>query len=81
MSRIGKMPITLPSNITFSQANGKVTVKGPKGELSQVVDPDFKITVENGEIVVERPSEQKRHKALHGFRPGTRPLRPVRSRL
>jgi large subunit ribosomal protein L6 len=44
-----------------------VTVKGPKGELKQLVDPDFKITLENGEVVVQRPTEQKRHKAMHGL--------------
>jgi len=44
-----------------------VTVKGPKGELKQVIDPDFKITLENGEVVVQRPTEQKRHKAMHGL--------------
>lgn len=67
MSRIGKNPITIPSGITFNFANGKVTVKGPKGELSQVIDSDFKIKNENGVVTVERPTEQKRHKSLHGL--------------
>lgn len=67
MSRIGKKPITIPSGVTFNYAEEKVTVKGPKGELSQVVDPDFVIKQEDGSVIVERPSEQKRHKAKHGL--------------
>lgn len=67
MSRIGRLPIQLPKGVTFSFADHIVTVKGPKGELKQVIDPDFKITLENGEIVVQRPTEQKRHKAMHGL--------------
>jgi len=67
MSRIGRLPIQLPKGVTFSFADHVVTVKGPKGELKQVVDPDFKIALENGEIVVQRPTEQKRHKAMHGL--------------
>ena len=69
MSRIGKKPISIPSGVTFnfSKENHKVTVKGPKGELHQAIDPDFMIKQENAEIVVERPTEQKRHKAMHGL--------------
>lgn len=67
MSRIGRLPIQLPKGVTFSFADHVVTVKGPKGELKQAVDPDFKITLENGEVVVQRPTEQKRHKAMHGL--------------
>ncbi len=67
MSRIGRLPIQLPKGVTFSFADHIVTVKGPKGELKQLVDPDFKITLENGEVVVQRPTEQKRHKAMHGL--------------
>ncbi len=67
MSRIGRLPIQLPKGVTFSFADHVVTVKGPKGELKQVIDPDFKITLENGEVVVQRPTEQKRHKAMHGL--------------
>jgi large subunit ribosomal protein L6 len=67
MSRIGRLPIQLPKGVTFSFADHVVTVKGPKGELKQLVDPDFKITLENGEVVVARPTEQKRHKAMHGL--------------
>lgn len=67
MSRIGRLPIQLPKGVTFSFADHVVTVKGPKGELKQLVDPDFKISLENGEVVVQRPTEQKRHKAMHGL--------------
>ena len=67
MSRIGKKIITLPSGVTFNYANNKVSVKGAKGELHQMIDPDFKIKNENGIITIERPSEQKRHKSLHGL--------------
>jgi large subunit ribosomal protein L6 len=67
MSRIGKLPITVPSGITFTYANNKVTVKGPKGELHQAIDPDFKITNDNGTLTIERPTEQKRHKSMHGL--------------
>ncbi len=69
MSRIGKLPIPLPKGVTctFSEGDHLVTVKGPKGELKQVIDPDFKIKFEGAEILVERPTEQKRHKAMHGL--------------
>ena len=67
MSRIGRLPIQLPKGVTFSFADHIVTVKGPKGELKQLVDSDFKISLENGEVVVQRPTEQKRHKAMHGL--------------
>jgi large subunit ribosomal protein L6 len=67
MSRIGRLPIQLPKGVTFSFADHVVTVKGPKGELKQVIDPDFKVSLENGEVVVQRPTEQKRHKAMHGL--------------
>jgi large subunit ribosomal protein L6 len=67
MSRIGKKSITIPSGVTFSVNKHKVSVKGPKGELHQVIDPDFTVKQENAEVTVERPTEQKRHKALHGL--------------
>lgn len=69
MSRIGKLPIELPKGVTctFSDNEHKVTVKGPKGELKQDIDSDFKITLEGGQVVVHRPTEQKRHKAMHGL--------------
>src|ERR1700704_1155568 len=69
MSRIGRLPVPLPKGVTcnFAESNHKVTVKGPKGELHQTLDPDFKITQEKDDVVVHRPTEQKRHKAMHGL--------------
>ncbi|HEX8546665.1 MAG TPA: 50S ribosomal protein L6 [Cytophagaceae bacterium] len=68
MSRIGNKPVTLPEKVEFSVATGnEVIVKGPKGTLKQTVDPDIKVSIIDGEIVVERPTEQKRHKAMHGL--------------
>ncbi|WP_420148818.1 50S ribosomal protein L6 [Spirosoma sp.] len=68
MSRIGKKPIALPNNVTLSvDAQNVVTVKGPKGTLTQSIDPDISVAVEEGQIQVSRPTEQKRHKALHGL--------------
>ncbi|MFC5282820.1 50S ribosomal protein L6 [Pedobacter alpinus] len=68
MSRVGKAPITIPSGVTLNVSKDNlVTVKGPKGELSQQVDADITVSQEDGNILVTRPSEQKRHKALHGL--------------
>lgn len=68
MSRIGKMPIQLPHGVTLTlKPDNSVTVKGPKGELSQAIDPDIKVEISNGEVVLTRPTEQKRHKSLHGL--------------
>ena len=68
MSRIGKLPITIPAGVTVKQDGNVVTVKSAKGELKQaIVDPAITVTIENNEIVVTRATEQKRHKALHGL--------------
>ena len=68
MSRIGKKPITVTQGVTASiNAANELTVKGPKGELKQAIDRDIKITIANGEILVERPTDQIRHRALHGL--------------
>ena len=68
MSRIGKLPITLPSSVTLSVSdNNLVTVKGPKGELLQQVHPEMKISLDDGVVSIERPSEAKEHKSLHGL--------------
>ena len=68
MSRIGKLPIVIPEKVTVTVGkDNKVTVKGPLGELFQKVDPDITIAIEDKTLVVSRPSEQKRHKALHGL--------------
>lgn len=67
MSRIGKLPIVLPKGVEFKNDNGLVTIKGAKGELTQKVDTDITVAVEDGHIIVSRPTDQKRHKALHGL--------------
>jgi len=68
MSRIGKAPITIPSGVTIDVSKSKlVTVKGPKGELSQQIDQDLDIAIEDGVLEVKRPTDQKRHRAVHGL--------------
>ncbi|OYX24524.1 MAG: 50S ribosomal protein L6 [Algoriphagus sp. 32-45-6] len=68
MSRIGKKPINLPAGVTVDvSAHGTVTVKGPKGTLTQDVNPDIQVKVEGNDIVITRPTESKRHKSLHGL--------------
>ncbi len=68
MSRIGKLPISLPTKVEISVASDNtITVKGPKGALSQKVDADISMAVEDGKLVVTRPTDQKRHRAMHGL--------------
>ena len=68
MSRIGKAPISVPAGVTVSVSNGNmVTVKGPKGELKQQIDPDLTLSIEDGVLEVKRPTDQKRHRAMHGL--------------
>lgn len=68
MSRIGKMPITIPQGVDVTvEKNNLVKVKGPKGELYQQVDKDLEIVIEDGELQIKRPTEQKRHRAMHGL--------------
>lgn len=68
MSRVGKSPISIPAGVTLDVSKGNlVTVKGPKGELTQQVDPDMELTIEDGVLTLKRPTEQKRHKAMHGL--------------
>lgn len=67
MSRIGKSPITLPKGVEVKVGNGLVTVKGAKGELQQKIDSDITVAVDNGIVTLSRPTDQKRHKALHGL--------------
>lgn len=68
MSRIGKLPISLPAGVAVTiEQDNTVTVKGPKGTLSTPVDRDIIISQEDGTLVVARPTEQKRHKAMHGL--------------
>ncbi|HLP18711.1 MAG TPA: 50S ribosomal protein L6 [Chitinophagales bacterium] len=67
MSRIGKAPIELPKGVSVDVMGGNVVkVKGPKGELFQAIDPDITIKVEGSTLNVERPTDQKRHRSLHG---------------
>jgi large subunit ribosomal protein L6 len=67
MSRIGKLPITLPKGVDVAVNKNNITVKGPKGELKRTIDPEITVAVDNGVVTVSRPTEQKRHKALHGL--------------
>lgn len=67
MSRIGKLPIQIPAGVTFTVKDNAVSVKGPKGELTQTVNPDIKVEVENGTVSISRPSDEKNHRALHGL--------------
>jgi len=68
MSRIGKLPIEIPAGVTINVSDDNiVTVKGPQGELSQKVDPEIEVSVEGNVINVKRPTDQKRHRAMHGL--------------
>ena len=67
MSRIGNKPIEIPEGASFTVSNQVVTVKGPKGELSQKIDKDIKVKLEDNRVLVERPTDQKRHKSMHGL--------------
>jgi large subunit ribosomal protein L6 len=67
MSRIGKQPIQIPDGVDVEVAPGKVKVKGPKGELNQVVSREMKVAVEDGTLTVERPTDRGEHRALHGL--------------
>ena len=68
MSRIGKLPVSLPSGVSVELLDGNVLkVKGPLGEMTQKVDPDIKMTVEDNEIKFERPTDQPRHRSMHGL--------------
>jgi large subunit ribosomal protein L6 len=67
MSRIGRLPIPVPSAVDVTIDGRQVTVKGPKGTLSRALHPDMSVSQEDGTIVVTRPTEQKTHKQLHGL--------------
>ena len=68
MSRIGKLPIPVPAGVTVTvDEHNMVVVKGPKGTLSQQVNPDIKISQEQGELLLERPTDNKPHKSMHGL--------------
>src|SRR5947209_15747223 len=68
MSRIGKAPITIPTGVTITVGNDNtVSVKGPKGELKQTINRDIKVEVKDGHAYFSRPTDQIRHRALHGL--------------
>ena len=67
MSRIGKAPIAIPAGVTVNVANNEVSVKGPKGQLSQVFHDDSTVKVEDGHVVVTRPSDDIEHRSHHGL--------------
>ena len=67
MSRIGKAPIEIPAGVTVKVENNVVTVKGPKGELTQTVNPDLDIKIEGNILTVSRPSDNREHRAQHGL--------------
>ncbi len=67
MSRIGKLPITVPAGVTITVENNIVTVKGPKGVLSEKISERMKLTEENGILKVERPTDNKQDRSLHGL--------------
>ncbi|MFL5575576.1 MAG: 50S ribosomal protein L6 [Gemmatimonadaceae bacterium] len=67
MSRIGKLPVPLAKGVTVTVAGNTVKVKGPRGELSRTLPADIRVAVENDQVVVNRPSDEPRHKALHGL--------------
>ena len=67
MSRIGKLPISIPAGVTVTSDNNTVTVKGPKGELIQSIHSSIDVTIDNGEVVLDRKSDDKQVRAYHGL--------------
>jgi large subunit ribosomal protein L6 len=67
MSRIGRKPVPVPNGVTVTLNGPAITVKGPKGELSRKLHPDMQVKVENGTVTVNRPTDDDRHRALHGL--------------
>ncbi len=67
MSRIGRKPITIPSGVEVGLNNSEITVKGPKGTLTQIIHPKMKVSIDDGIISVLRPNDQKENRALHGL--------------
>ena len=67
MSRIGKNPIAVPNGVTITFDGQRITVKGPKGELTRVIPADMQLSQETGTVTVNRPSDDPKHKALHGL--------------
>lgn len=67
MSRIGKSPIEIPAGVTVQVKDNVVTVKGPKGELSQEINPDITVEIEGNKIELRRPTDDREHRAMHGL--------------
>jgi large subunit ribosomal protein L6 len=67
MSRIGKLPITIPEKVTVSRKDNVITVKGPKGELSQEINPAIQVEVEDNTLKISRPDDERQNRALHGL--------------
>lgn len=67
MSRVGKSPIAIPDGVTVAVDGSHVTVKGPKGEMARSFDPAMTVAVDNGQVVVTRPSDHRLHRAMHGL--------------
>ncbi|NLK48353.1 MAG: 50S ribosomal protein L6, partial [Bacteroidales bacterium] len=67
MSRIGNLPITIPSGVSITQKDSIVTVKGPKGELTQEINPNITVSIEDNQCLVARANDEKQNRALHGL--------------
>lgn len=67
MSRVGRLPVEIPDGVTVTVDGSQVAVEGPEGSLSQTFDPDMMIEVEDGKVVVRRPTDRSRHRSLHGL--------------
>jgi large subunit ribosomal protein L6 len=67
MSRVGRRPVPVPTGVTVEVRDGRIVVSGPKGTLEREIHPDMRVSVESGQIVVERPSDARQHRALHGL--------------
>ncbi len=67
MSRIGRLPISVPKGVEVKQGNGELSVKGPKGQLTMAIPADMVVKIEAETVVVERPSDERNHRALHGL--------------
>lgn len=67
MSRIGKLPITVPAGVSIMQEENVITVKGPKGTLTQYINPNITFKLEDGQLEVSRPNDEKENRAMHGL--------------
>jgi len=67
VSRVGRKPIPITKGVSIEKANGTVKIKGPKGELAVDIKPDISVTIKDEEVVLDRPSDSRQHKSLHGL--------------